>query len=218
MPGDNTQRVFPGSTSIENVFTFLDRQGFRAHQPRHVHPRQQADNHNDVVHTRLQIGVQHQQQEEGRDRHQNIDGAHHQVVQPAAKIAADSAHHGANQRGKQHRQKANHQRDATAGKRAGKIVAAIFIGAKPVCAIGRQHAGGQRHLIRIVRTEARGKRRDHKDKQNQQGKLRRTIAAELVANVLPASIHRRLPHCTNAGIGKAIQQIGQQIADDQHQR
>ena len=132
MAHDNAQRVFPRRAGIKHILALFHRQGFCAHQPRHVHPRQQADDQNDVIHARLEVSIHHQQQEEGRNGHQDIHGAHHQVIQPAAKIAAHRSHHRADKRGKEHGEKTDHQGDLAAIQRAGEVVASVLVGAEPV--------------------------------------------------------------------------------------
>ncbi len=218
MAQDNPQRMFPRGAGIEHILALFDGQRFGTHQSGHIHPCQQADDHDDVIHAGLQVSIKHQQQEEGRDRHQDIHRAHHQVIQPAAEVAAQRADQGTDQRRKEHRQTADHERDLAAVKRAGKVVASVFVGAEPVGAIGRQRARPQRHLIRIVRTQPRAQGSNDKNKKYKQRELRRTIAAQLVTNLLPASAHPGLPQGTYAGIGEAIEQIGDQVTDDQHQR
>ncbi|MNS11442.1 hypothetical protein D3C72_429850 [compost metagenome] len=151
MAQNDAQRMLAGRAGIQNIFALFDAERFSTHQARHAHPGQQADNQDDVIHARLEVGVHHQQQEKRRNGHQNIDDAHHQVIEPAAKIAADGADKRADQRGKKHRQKTDHQGDLPAVQGAGEVIAPVFVGAKPVRRVRRQGARAKGHLIWIVR-------------------------------------------------------------------
>ncbi|WIW57005.1 hypothetical protein LRP31_33200 (plasmid) [Mesorhizobium mediterraneum] len=121
--------------------------------------------------TRLEGHRQHHQtHDQRRDRHQEVDGARQDRIEPAAKYRRREAQDGAEREGQRGGEHGDEQRDAGAIDHAGQQIAAEIVGAQP---IGRRH-----RLPHIADDLGIAVRRDQRRKHGQQHKHGRQHQAD----------------------------------------
>ena len=116
-------------------FAMLQRHGLAAHDARHVQPLHRADRDEDQEDVPAEEHGQQDDEEHEGQGIEDIDDAHHHIVDRAADIAGDRAIDHADHQADDRGQDADHQRDARAVQRAGEQVAAVGIRAE-VIAVG----------------------------------------------------------------------------------
>ena len=113
-----------------HVFLPLEGQRLAAHDPRHVEPEHGADGQEHQHEIPPEEHHQHDDEEDEGQRIENVDDAHHHLVRPAAGKSRDGAIDDTDHHRHEACQKADGQRHAAGGQRAGEQVTSGIVGAE----------------------------------------------------------------------------------------
>ncbi len=135
-----------------------------AHEPRdigdeHDHDRQDLGRRPGLQSARDGDGQKHE-----REGEQHIEGAHDDLIDPAAEIGGQQAEHQADHHRAQRRHDSDQKRDARAPEEPGKNIASVTVGTEHKTTVARWRIAHRVHrLVGFVRTEIGGEDRDDDD-------------------------------------------------------
>ncbi|MPL90514.1 hypothetical protein SDC9_36566 [bioreactor metagenome] len=189
---DGARRHADGARRLD-IVAVLQRQGLAAHDPAHLEPGDQPDTgeeHGD------RAAIHHQQQDQHEhvgDGQQDIDGAHHDVVDAAAEIARGRAPERADDDRDRRADDADGEANLRALNGACEEVAAEVVGAEVMAGLERgtaqlgrlAHHGKVDLVIAPAREAVAEEREEHDEDKEQKTEERRLVAQEAAPGIGP---------------------------------
>src|ERR1035437_8529872 len=139
---EDGQRAAAGDAGQGDIVALLERKDFAAHDAGVPGPVADDDDDGNGVQARLEDGGEHQRQRERRDRHLDVDQAHDDGIDNAAKIAGGHADQRAEAAGEHDGVEGDNERNTGAGADAAEHVAAEIVGAEQVLDAAAVRPGG----------------------------------------------------------------------------